>query len=61
MSITTLVAVGVAFVFAQSEVLKQIFIILIIGLIVDLINTWIQNAGILRWHIDRKRKKHGES
>jgi len=61
MSITTLAAVSVAFVFTQSIVLKQIMTILIIGLLVDLINTWIQNAGILRWYIERKGRRDGES
>ena len=56
MSITTLVAITVALIFTQSDVLKQIMIILIIGLLVDLINTWIQNAGILRWYMERKHK-----
>jgi preprotein translocase subunit SecF len=48
-------------VFTQSEVLKQIMTILLIGLVVDLINTWIQNAGILRWYVEKKEKKHGQS
>ena len=60
MTTTTIIAVVVALIFAQSEVLKQIMTILIIGLLVDLVNTWIQNAGILRWYLDRKRKKHEE-
>jgi preprotein translocase subunit SecF len=61
MSITTLVAVTVALIFTQSIVLKQIMTILIIGLLIDLINTWIQNAGILRWYMERKGRKHGEN
>ncbi len=60
MSVTTIVAIVVALIFSQSEVLKQIMAILLIGLFVDLINTWIQNAGILRWYVNRKRKKHEE-
>jgi len=60
MSITTIVAVIVALIFSQSEVLKQIMTILLIGLFVDLINTWIQNAGILRWYVNKKRKKKYE-
>lgn len=57
MSITTLIAILVALIFAQSMILKQIMIILLIGLLVDLPNTWIQNAGILRWYLERKKKK----
>jgi preprotein translocase subunit SecF len=56
MSITTLIAISVALIFAQSLILKQIMIILLIGLLVDLPNTWIQNAGILRLHLEKKHK-----
>jgi len=57
MSVTTLVAVTVALFFTESEVIKQIMTIIIIGLVVDLINTWIQNAGILRWYLEKKQGK----
>ena len=56
MSVTTLAAVIVALILTQSEVISQIMTILLIGLIVDFINTWIQNVGILRLHIERKHK-----
>lgn len=56
MSITTMVALSVALIFTQSVVLKQIMIILLIGLVIDLVNTWIQNAGILRLYLERKDK-----
>lgn len=52
MSITTISAVIIALVITQSEILRQIMIIVLIGLIVDLIYTWIQNAGILRWYLE---------
>ena len=55
-TITTLAAVLVALFFTQSEIIKQIMIILLIGLLVDLINTWIQNVGILRLYLERKQK-----
>jgi len=57
MSGTTLIAVSTAIIFTQSEVIKQIMIILLVGLIVDLINTWIQNVGILRIYLERKARK----
>ena len=57
MSLTTIIAVSAALVFTQSEIIKQIMIILLIGVLVDLINTWIQNAGILRLYLERKAKK----
>ena len=54
MLITTLVAITIALLFVQSEVIKQIMIILFIGLLVDFITTWIQNVGILRLYLERK-------
>jgi len=57
MTTTTLIAILVALIFAQSLILKQIMVILLIGLLVDLPNTWIQNAGILRWYLERKKKE----
>ncbi len=59
MNLTTVIAIIIALFFTQSEVLRQIMTIVLIGLIVDLPHTWIQNAGILRWYLERK--KHGES
>ena len=56
MSTTTLVAIGVALIFVQSDIVKQIMIILFIGLLVDLVMTWIQNVGILRLYLERKNK-----
>ncbi|MDP6138748.1 MAG: protein translocase subunit SecF [Candidatus Woesearchaeota archaeon] len=57
MSLTTLIAMTAALIFTQSEIIKQIMIILLIGLLVDLINTWIQNVGILRLYLERKARK----
>jgi len=37
---------------------KQIMIILLIGLLVDLLMTWIQNVGILRLYLARKHGKN---
>ena len=56
MSLTTLVAVITALMITQSEIIRQIMIILLIGLLVDLINTWIQNVGILRWYLEKYGK-----
>lgn len=55
MNVTTLAAIIVALIITQSEVIEQIMTILLIGLIVDVINTWIQNAGILRWYAEERR------
>lgn len=54
MNITTIVAVSIAMIVTQSEIIKQIMTILLIGLLVDMINTWFQNVGILRMYLEKK-------
>jgi len=54
MSVCALVAVLTAFFFTHSIVIKEIMFILIAGLIGDIVFTWIQNAGLLRWHLEKK-------
>ncbi|MEA3429852.1 MAG: protein translocase subunit SecF [Nanoarchaeota archaeon] len=58
MSITTISAVAVAYYVAIPPDIRQIMVILLIGLVVDLMNTWIQNTGILRWYMEKKGKRH---
>jgi len=53
MTLTTLIAVTVALIFSQSGVIQQIMTILLIGLVIDIINTWIQNAGLLIWYVKK--------
>ncbi|MBT3985815.1 MMPL family transporter [archaeon] len=55
MSITTIVALSVGYLVATSLVLKQMFLIIIIGLLVDIIITYCMNAGLLVWYAKRKR------
>jgi preprotein translocase subunit SecF len=54
MSISALIAVLTAYFLTSSAVIKEIMFILAIGLFGDIIFTWIQNAGILRWHLEKK-------
>jgi len=56
MTTTTITAVTVGFIFTQSEVIKQIMLIVIIGMFADSIYTWIQNAAILRIYMYKKHK-----
>jgi len=56
-TMTAIVAVTVAMLVTQSEVIRQIMLILLIGLIADIFNTWIQNVGLLRLYVERKAKK----
>ncbi len=58
MTLTSIIAITVALIITQSfsEVLKQIFTILLIGLSFDIMNTWITNASILKWYLERRTK-----
>lgn len=51
---SALIAVLTAYFFTSSAVIKEMMFILAIGLLSDIIFTWIQNAGILRWHLEKK-------
>lgn len=57
MSTCTLIAVFSAYIFTHSIVIKDIMFVLMAGLIGDIIFTWIQNAGILRWYLENKNWK----
>lgn len=53
---TALAAVIPAFFFSSSlpESFKQIFLILALGLLTDIISTWLTNASIIKWYCTRK-------
>jgi len=56
MTITSLIAITAALivVYPFASVLNQIFTILLIGLVLDLFNTWITNASIIKWYTETK-------
>jgi preprotein translocase subunit SecF len=41
-----------------SQVLYQIFLIMLFGLIFDILNTWLTNVSIIKWYAEKKQKKH---
>jgi len=57
MTLTSMAAVSAALfvIYSFSEVLTQIFSIVLIGLGFDLINTYITNVGILKWYMEKRR------
>jgi preprotein translocase subunit SecF len=60
MTSTTISAIFAMFVvssYINIPILKDISIVLLFGLAVDLMNTWLFNAGVLRWYIERKERK----
>ncbi|MFH1358668.1 MAG: protein translocase subunit SecF [archaeon] len=59
MTLTSIVALIAALLITQSfsSVLEQIFTILLIGLAFDILNTWITNASILKWYLEKHRRE----
>ncbi|MBW3022924.1 protein translocase subunit SecF, partial [Candidatus Woesearchaeota archaeon] len=55
MTFSALAATGIAYLVTPSEVLKQIMLILFLGLVADLWNTWLLNAGLLKMYVERKK------
>jgi len=54
---TALIAVSIAYFLVISPTLKQVFLILSIGLFIDAIITWLMNAGMIKWYCERKGYK----
>ena len=54
LSLTTLAAAIAGLAFSQSEVIRQIMVIIIIGLVVDFIATWLQNAAIISRYMKKR-------
>lgn len=43
--------------FTRIDIIRDISIVLIFGLIADIINTWMTNVGILKWYIEKGTQK----
>ena len=56
MSGAAIIAFTALYLFSGSFVLQQMSIVLVIGLLIDLPATWLANAGLLRYWLERKRK-----
>ena len=52
---TTSAALLALFAISGSAVITQIASVLLIGMLFDILNTWITNAGLLTWYVERKR------
>lgn len=53
MTLTGMVAITAGLIFTQAETIRQIMLILLIGLAFDLMHTWLTNTGVLRWYMER--------
>lgn len=56
MTITALIAVSPALfvVTGLPESFRQIFFILFIGLLADIVNTWFTNASVIKWYAHKR-------
>jgi len=59
MTITSIISIllGLIIVYNYQSILNQIFIILLLGLFVDLFSTWVTNVCLLKWHAEKEQKK----
>jgi len=59
MTITSMAAIAVSLIIISgvSDVLRQIFTILLIGLCFDIFNTWFTNAAIIKIYAERREKR----
>lgn len=57
MTITALIAVFPIFFISSGipDSFRQIFIILSIGLLADILNTWLTNASLIKWYCETRR------
>ena len=55
MTVTTIAALLVGFIFSTAPVLKEIFLIILIALVIDIITTYLGNASMLLWYIKREK------
>jgi preprotein translocase subunit SecF len=54
MTSTTLAAASAMFVVSwlgSVQILMEISAVLLIGLVFDILNTWLTNVGILKWYV----------
>ena len=54
MTLTSIAAVLIAYFVVISPILKQVFLILSIGLFVDMVITWLFNAGLLKLYCNKR-------
>ncbi|MBN1431960.1 MAG: protein translocase subunit SecF [Methanomicrobiaceae archaeon] len=59
MTTTTLTAIAAMFIVSalgQVVIIRDISAVLLIGLLIDMMNTWMLNAGLLKWYLQRGGK-----
>lgn len=56
MTLAAVASVAIALVISMSfsVVLSQIFTVLLVGLFFDIFNTWVTNASLIKWYVEKK-------
>ncbi|NJE03948.1 protein translocase subunit SecF [Thermococcus sp. MV11] len=60
MSTTTLGALLILWLISTSQTIDNIAIVLIFGLLADFMNTWLLNAGVLKWYLSNSARGGSE-
>ena len=60
MTSTTIIAMTIGIIFTNSATLRQMFSIILIALIVDIIATWVMNTSLLVWYLDKRKKNENK-
>ena len=55
MTITAIAALLVGYIVTNSIVLREMFFVLIVCLSMDVLSTYLMNAGLLIWYLERKK------
>lgn len=56
-TMAALLAMLVVSLIGQMEIIMEISMVLLIGLAVDIMNTWLTNAGLLKWYAIRRGER----
>jgi preprotein translocase subunit SecF len=56
-TLSALIAMWVVATLGQIQIISDIASVLIIGLVVDLANTWLLNSGIIKWYVLKRGGK----
>ena len=56
-AIAAALAMWVVSLLGQVEIIFQISTVILFGLVADLFNTWVLNAGILRWYLEGREAR----
>jgi preprotein translocase subunit SecF len=57
LTLTTLIAVTISLLMTHNETIREIMTIMLVGLLLDILNTWITNTALLRFYVERIRPR----